>query len=79
MHRNSKMMIHQAGVNPGFTKAEELEDAKENMDVVMNMVRQIYKEYTKLPMKKLNEILKHDLYLTAAECKKYGLIDKIIN
>ena len=28
---------------------------------MMNTIKNVYKEYTKLPMKKLDEILKHDL------------------
>ena len=38
----------------------------------------MYKEYTKIPMKKLNEILKHDLMWDAETCLEYGMIDEIV-
>jgi len=45
---------------------------------MMNTIKSVYKEYTKVPMKKLDEILKHDLLWDAETCKSMGLIDKII-
>ena len=42
----------------------------ENLDKFMAMIKKIYKEYTKLPMSKLNEILKHDLYFDAEDALK---------
>jgi ATP-dependent protease ClpP protease subunit len=44
----------------------------------MTSIKDIYKTYTKMPMKKLDEILKHDLWLTAKECLEYGMVDEII-
>ena len=45
---------------------------------LMWKLRYIYKKYTKLPMKKLDEILKHDLMWDAKTCLEYGLIDEIV-
>jgi ATP-dependent protease ClpP protease subunit len=45
---------------------------------MMKNIKNIYKEYTKIPMKKLNEILKHDLMWDAKTCLEYGMIDEII-
>ena len=45
---------------------------------MMKNIKNIYKEYTKIPMKKLNEILKHDLFWDANTCLEYGMIDEII-
>jgi ATP-dependent protease ClpP protease subunit len=50
----------------------------ENSDKFMRMIKSIYKEHTKIPMKKLEEILKHDLWFTAEEAITYGLVDEII-
>jgi len=44
----------------------------------MVIIKDIYKEDTRLPMKKLDEILKHDIWFTAKECLEYGLVDHII-
>ena len=45
----------------------------------MEMIKKLYKEYTKVPDKELDEILKHDLWWDAKKCLDYGLIDKILD
>jgi len=77
MSRNSYMLIHQLSTN-FWGKYSELEDEKQNMDLMMKTIKDIYKKHTKLPMKKLNEILKHDLMWDAKTCLEYGMIDEII-
>ena len=77
MSRNSYMLVHQLTTN-FWGKYSELEDEKQNMDLMMKTIKDIYKKHTKLPMKKLNEILKHDLMWDADTCLKYGLIDEIV-
>jgi len=77
MSRNSYMMIHQLSSNFWGTYSN-FEDEKENLDLMMKTIKDIYKKYTKLPMKKLDEILKHDLMWDAQTCLKYGIIDEII-
>ncbi|OGU58282.1 MAG: hypothetical protein A2V66_03585 [Ignavibacteria bacterium RBG_13_36_8] len=74
---HSFMLIHQ--VSSGFWgKYEEFKDEMQNLDKVMKLIKNIYRQYTKLPMKELNNILKRDIWLNAEECLKYGLIDKIV-
>jgi ATP-dependent Clp endopeptidase proteolytic subunit ClpP len=77
MSRNSYMLIHQLSSN-FWGKYSEFEDEKKNLDLMMTTIKNVYKEYTKVPMKKLDEILKHDLLWDAKICLKYGLIDEII-
>ena len=77
MSRNSYMLIHQLSTN-FWGKYSEFEDEKQNLDLMMKTIKRVYKEYTKVPMGKLDEILKHDLLWDAEKCLKYGLIDKII-
>ena len=45
---------------------------------MMDTIKNVYKEYTKVPVKKLDEILKHDLLWDAKKCLDYGLVDEII-
>jgi len=73
----SKMLIHQlsSGMYGRYT---ELEDDMENNKHLMETIKSIYKEYTNVPMKKLNEILKHDLWFDASTCKELGLVDEIL-
>lgn len=72
----SKMLIHQLSSGM-YGKYNELEDDMENNKHLMETIKAIYKEYTKVPMKKLNEILKHDLWFDSKTCLDLGLVDKI--
>ena len=77
MSRNSYMLIHQLSTN-FWGKYSEFEDEKQNLDLMMKTIKNVYKEYTKVPMRKIDEILKHDLLWDAETCKSLGLIDEII-
>ena len=75
--RNSYMLIHQLSSSL-WGKYSEIEDEKKNLDLMMETIKSVYKEYTKVPMRKLDEILKHDLLWDAKMCLKYGLVDEVI-
>ena len=77
INRHAFMLIHQLS-SVMWGKYEEFKDNQKNLDKLMGMIKNLYKTYTKLPVKKLDEILKHDLWFDAKECLKYGLVDKII-
>ena len=77
MSRNSYMLIHQLSSN-FWGKYSEFEDEKQNLDLMMETIKRVYKEHTKVPEKKLDGILKHDLMWDAETCKSLGLIDEII-
>ena len=77
MSRNSYMLVHQLSSTFWGTYSN-FEDEKKNLDLMMKTIKDIYKKYTKLPMKKLDEILKHDLMWDAKTCLEYGLIDEIV-
>lgn len=74
---HSYILIHQLS-SMFWGNYEQLKDDMQNNDKFMEMIKSIYKEHTKLPMKKLNEILKHDLWLTPKEALLYGLVDDVI-
>jgi len=75
--KNSMMLIHQlsSGV---YGKFSEMEDEMESNRRIMKMIKDVYKQYTKVPMKQIDEILKHDLWFDAAKCLEFGLIDQIL-
>jgi len=75
--KHSYMLIHQLSSN-FWGKYSEFQDEKQNLDLMMDTIVNVYKEYTKVPVRKLNEILKHDLMWDAKTCLKYGLVDEII-
>ena len=77
MSRNSYMLIHQLS-SAFWGTYSNFEDEKQNLDLMMKTIKNVYKKYTKVPMKKLDEILKHDLLWDAETCKALGLVDEII-
>ena len=77
INRHAYMLIHQLSSGM-WGKYREMKDEIENLDNMMKTIRGIYMEYTKIPKKKLNEILERDLWFDAETCLKYGLVDEII-
>jgi len=75
--KNSFMLIHQLSAVCAGT-FERLEDEQENNRRMMNTIKSLYKEYTKIPMKELDNILKRDIWFDAATCLKYGLVDEVL-
>jgi ATP-dependent Clp endopeptidase proteolytic subunit ClpP len=75
--KNSMMLIHQLSTS-AYGKFSELEDDMENNKRLMQSIKNIYKQYTKVPMKKLDEILKHDIWFDATTCLEYGLDDEVL-
>lgn len=75
--KNSMMLIHQLSTGT-YGKYSELEDDMENNKRLMKMIKDIYKQYTKVPMKNIDEILKHDLWFDSAKCLEFGLVDHIL-
>jgi len=76
MGKYSKMLIHQLSAG-AYGKYNELEDDMVNNTHLMETIKSIYKAYTNVPMKKLNEILKHDLWFDSKTCLELGLVDEI--
>jgi ATP-dependent Clp endopeptidase proteolytic subunit ClpP len=77
INKHAFMLIHQLS-SQAWGKMAELEDEMENLKRLMRMIKDIYSKYTKIPMKTLDELLKHDLWFDAETCVKYGLVDEII-
>lgn len=73
----SWMLIHQLS-SAYFGNFQQLEDEHNNSKQFMDMIKGIYKKYTKIPMKTLETILQHDLWLSANDCLKFGLVDHIL-
>lgn len=75
--KNSMMLIHQLSTG-NYGKYSELEDDMENNKRLMKSIKDIYKQYTKVPMKQIDEILKHDLWFESSKCLELGLVDTIL-
>jgi ATP-dependent Clp protease, protease subunit len=77
MTPNSVLMIHQISSWFGG-KYEEFKDEKANLDLFMEMIKNIYLDNTKLKLRSLNNMLKKDVYLNSKKCLEYGFVDSII-
>ena len=77
MRPNSHMLIHQ--LSTGFWgKMHEFDDEMKNLSKLMELIKKIYKEHTRVPNDDLDEILKHDLWWDASKCIDNNLVDDII-
>lgn len=76
MGRHAYLLIHQLS-GEMYGKFSEMEDHMFNSVTLMTFIKSMYKQYTKIPMKKLDELLKKDIILTAEECLQFGIIDEI--
>jgi len=74
---NAFMLIHQLS-SVAWGKFRELEDEHINNTKLMKTIKNIYAKYTEIPVKKIDEILDHDLWFDAKTCKKFGLVDEIM-
>ena len=78
MYKNSVMLIHQISTSMMYGKYHEFLDEIENQNLLMEKVKSIYREKTKLDDETLDEMLQHDLWLSADKCLELGLVDKIL-
>ena len=61
-----------------YGKYHEFLDEVENQNMLMDKVKEIYMDKTKLKEEELDEMLQHDLWLNAEKCLELGLIDEIL-
>lgn len=78
MYKNSVMLIHQISTAMMYGKYHEFLDEIENQNLLMEKVKSLYKEKTKLTDEMLDEMLQHDLWLSSEKCLELGLVDKIL-
>lgn len=74
--QNSYILIHQLSTFFGGNY-QQIKDEFINSKKCMDKIIEIYKSHTKIKKKKLQEILKHDIYWDANECISYGIVDEI--
>lgn len=78
MSKHSVMLIHQLKMGTEFSKYNEIKDYYENSETLMNIIRDIYLDYSDLNATKLEYLLQHDFWLNSSICKEYNLVDEII-
>jgi ATP-dependent protease ClpP protease subunit len=75
--RHAYMLVHQLS-SGCWGKHQEFLDELQNQKQLMKMLKDVYREYTKLPAAKMDDILKHDLWFDAKTCMRYGLVDDVV-
>lgn len=74
---SSCMLIHQ--VSSGlWGNYKEFKDEIKNLDLLMSLIKGVYLKTTHFDDKALDELLSHDLCLSAESCLEHGLVDKIL-
>lgn len=76
--KNSVMLIHQLKMGTEYSKFNEIQDYYSNAETLMEIVRNIYLENTKLDKELLNELLNKDLWLNSTFCRNVSLVDIVI-
>jgi ATP-dependent Clp protease protease subunit len=74
--KHAHMLIHQLSSEIYGTFAE-LQAGMDSATTLMKILKEFYKKNTKIPMKKLDELMTKDIYLNADECLSYGIVDEI--
>ena len=61
-----------------FGKFEQIKDQYENGVLLMELIKQIYLDHSKLEREQLDDILLHDKWLNSSQALEYGLIDIVV-
>jgi ATP-dependent Clp endopeptidase proteolytic subunit ClpP len=71
---HSYLLIHQ--IRTGFWgRWEDLKDEHKHCEDIMNTLKKVYKDNTKLTDEKLEELFKREIYFTAKETVDYGIAE----
>lgn len=73
VNKHSYILIHQLSMDL-WGKYDDIKQEAENADKFMETIRGIYREKTKIPKKKLDDLMKRDVYLNCEDCKKFGVV-----
>ena len=76
MRPSGYILIHQMS-SEFWGKYEEMKDEMKSCEKMMKIIKNIYEKRACIPSKKLNAMMKRDIYLTSTECLKYEIVDEI--
>ena len=74
---NSFMLIHQLSSSM-WGNFEALKEEMENLDLIMDRIKKIYKEHTNMSARQITAVLKKDKWFEAEVCLELGLVDEIV-
>lgn len=79
MYNHSVLMIHSVKLQEQQPSSLlDVKDLNTNVDVFMEIIKNIYLENTNIDSKTLDELFNHDIWMNSNKALKYGLIDTII-
>lgn len=79
MTENSYVMIHQLNMDGTWGKFEDFKDQMENLEQFMERFKDIYMCETQIPERDLKKLLKRDVYMDAAKCLDWHVVDSVWN
>src|SRR6056300_1048182 len=71
--KNAYLLIHQLSSGM-WGKYEEMKDQMKTCEKFMKMIRNVYKTKTTIPDKKLDRLMKRDIYLEPAKALKHSIV-----
>jgi ATP-dependent Clp protease protease subunit len=74
---SSRIMIHQAGIEATGGKLNDINIIQHELQVWTDNMNKIFKKQTGKDLDELKALTSYDNYMSAAEAKKLGLIDKV--
>jgi len=74
MNPHSYILIHQISAGGFWGKFEDLKDEIHTCTKIMDMVKTVYTDKTKIPHKKLKTLMKRDVCLSYEECLRYQIV-----
>lgn len=77
MKKHARLMIHQVSSAADVTKHSDIRDEVHHLDGLMDQMKRVYLQRTKLVSKKLKTLMKRDVYLDIDTCIRYGIVEKM--
>ena len=75
---NARIMLHQP--SGGFQgQATDIMLHAQEILKLKKRLNEIYVKHTNQPLKKIEDALERDMFLTAEQAKEFGIIDKVID
>jgi len=74
---SAHILIHQISSGTFWGKYNDLKDDMKHCEVLMKQLNTLYTTKCEIPEKKLNKLMKRDLYLNAAQCLEFKVVDRI--
>lgn len=76
--KHGTMLVHELKMSNDYSKYREIKDYAANADTLMQIIKDIYIEYSNINETTLNHLLEHDLWLNSRQCYDYGFVDVLI-